>query len=59
MDTPVIAIGPVTDQGKDLPSGQNDVVDYIDEKGYYDIFKFCMDHQIQFPGLHTIIIVTV
>ena len=33
MDTPVIAIGPVTDQGKDLPSGKNHV-DYIDEKGY-------------------------
>ena len=43
-----IIVGPVEDNGKDLPSGKN-LGDYINEKGRMDVLKFFEDHKKYFP----------
>ena len=50
----VLTLGPVVKKGFDLPSGRNHA-DY-DEKGYYDIVQYNLDHKVKFPGCCTIIV---
>ena len=45
-----IIVGPVEDNGKDLPSGKN-LGDYVNEKGRMDVLKFFEDHKKYFPTL--------
>ena len=45
-----IIVGPVEENGKDLPSGKN-LGDYINEKGRMDVLKFFEDHKKYFPTL--------
>ena len=45
-----INVGPVEENGKDLPSGKN-LGDYINEKGRMDVLKFFEDHKKYFPTL--------
>ena len=48
-------LGPVTKKDLDLPSGHNHA-EYVNDKGYYDLIQYNLDHQFEFPGLSTIII---
>jgi hypothetical protein len=45
-----IIVGPVEENGKDLPSGKN-VGDYVNEKGRMDVLKFFEEHKKYFPTL--------
>ena len=45
-----IIVGPVEENGKDLPSDKN-LGDYVNEKGRMDVLKFFEDHKKYFPTL--------
>jgi hypothetical protein len=45
-----IIVGPVEENGKDLPSGQK-LGDYVNEKGRMDVVKFLKGHKKYFPTL--------
>jgi hypothetical protein len=45
-----IIVGPVEENGKDLPSGKN-LGDYVNEKGRMDMLKFCEEHKKYSPTL--------
>ena len=45
-----IIVGPVEENGKDLPSGKK-LGDYVNEKGRMDVLKFFEDHKKYFPTL--------
>ncbi len=45
-----IIVGPVEENGKDLPSGKK-LGEYVNEKGRMDVLKFFEDHKKYFPTL--------
>jgi hypothetical protein len=49
-----IIVGPVEENGKDLPSGKN-LEDYVNEKGRMDVLKFFKEHKKYFPTLWIIV----
>jgi hypothetical protein len=49
-NTEEIIVGPVEENGKDLPSGKN-LGDFVNEKGKMDVLKFFEEHKKYFPTL--------
>jgi hypothetical protein len=49
-DMEEIIVGPVEENGKDLPLGKN-LGDYVNEKGRMDVLKFFEEHKKYFPTL--------
>jgi len=47
---PEIIVGPVEENGEDLPSGKK-MGEYVNEKGRMDVLKFFEDHKKYFPTL--------
>jgi hypothetical protein len=45
-----IVVGPVEENGKDLPSGKN-LGDYVNEQGRMEVLKFFEEHKKYFPTL--------
>ena len=45
-----IIVGPVEENGKDLPSGKK-LGEYVNEKGRMDVLNFFEDHKKYFPTL--------
>ena len=50
QNTQEIIVGPVEENGKDLPSGKK-LGEYVNEKGRMDVLKFFEDHKKYFPTL--------
>ena len=49
-DMEEIIVGPVEENGKDLPSGKK-LGDYVNEKGRMDVLNFFEEHKKHFPTL--------
>ncbi len=49
-----IAVGPVLEKGKDLPSGKN-LAKYVGKNGYFALVEFFSEHKKMFPTLWTIV----
>jgi hypothetical protein len=49
-DMEEIIVGPLEENGKDLPSGKN-LGDYVNEKGRKDVLKFFEEQKKHFPTL--------
>ena len=52
---PVYAFGPVIEKGENLPGGEN-LADYVDHKGHFDLVKYVTDHKMKFPTLWKVIV---
>ncbi len=52
--TEEVIVGPVEENGKDLPSGKN-LGNYVDTKGRMDVLQFYKDHKIDLPNLWIIV----
>jgi hypothetical protein len=53
--TEEVIVGPVEENGKDLPSGKN-LGNYVDTKGRMDVLQFCKDHKKDLPNLWIIVL---
>jgi hypothetical protein len=53
-DMEEIIVGPVEENGKDLPLGKK-LGDYVNEKGRMDVLKFFEEHKKYFPTLWIIV----
>ncbi len=53
-DMEEITVGPVEENGKDLPSGKK-LGDYVNEKGRMDVLKFFEEHKKYFRTLWIIV----
>jgi hypothetical protein len=52
--TEEVIVGPVEENGKDLPSGKN-LGNYVDTKGRMDVLQFYKDHKKDLPNLWIIV----
>ncbi len=52
--TEEVIVGPVEENGKDLPSGKN-LGNYVDTKGRMDVLQFYKDHKKDLPYLWIIV----
>jgi hypothetical protein len=52
--TEEVIVGPVKENGKDLPSGKN-LGNYVDTKGRMDVLQFYKDHKKDLPNLWVIV----
>ncbi len=52
--TEEVIVGPVEENGKDLPSGKN-LGNYVDTKGRMDMLQFYKDHKKDLPNLWIIV----